>query len=742
MYIPPNYNKKNFFSDVFIGIIIALVSIPISMGYSLVAGLPAVYGLYGSLLPIALFGLLSSSPRFVFGVDAAPAALACGIIVSFEIQKESVQAIQILPLITLLVSLWLFVFYIFRADRLLKFISQSVMGGFITGIGTTIICMQVPKLFGGSAGTGEFIELVVHIAKEANTVFNVPSLVLGLSTIIIILLCKHFIPKLPSQPLLMFMGAALTYFFNIDKYGIQTLPSVQRGLPPFAFPNIALQAGFLKELVLPCASIAVVILAETLLASSNLALKNKETLNTRREILSYAVGNLAASLSGCCPVNGSVSRSSIANQFGVKSQVMSLVAALTMGLILLFGTGFIQYLPIPVLTGIVISALIGTLEFSLAHKLRKLDKAEFIIFYAAFFAVLLLGTIYGVIVGVLLSAVTFILRQSRPVTDFLGVVQGQKGYYSLTRTGTAAVPIKNTIIYRFSAPLFYANITQFCNDVEKALQSDTKIFVIDASGINSIDATACERLVMLYKSFKEKGIKLYIAGHVSALNDQMRAFGAELLIQEHVVRPRIAYALDAAGLPHPYPADESKKVKDAPFSAQMEEFEWAYGSEAPHILENMAQKAMEQISTQGLSFTEDALHNLVKEQTKDFWNEAVEDEFLDLLDMKIHELRVQSVAKDFKANVNIENIINHRHLLLEEAMLDKNEDIIKKVIQHRLRRDELLKKHHYKAWQLLQLEHERYFEIIAMENPQLAKRLAEIISDNELDKGASKNFSF
>ena len=162
-------------NDIFVGIIIALISIPISMGYASVAGLPVVYGLYGSVLPIIIFGLVSSSPGFVFGVDAAPAALVAGMLVALEINSGSYEAVHIIPIVTFIVAILLLIYYLLRADRLMKFISQAVMGGFVTGIGCTIILMQVPKLFGGSASTGEVIELVQHIIHEVLEGFNIPS---------------------------------------------------------------------------------------------------------------------------------------------------------------------------------------------------------------------------------------------------------------------------------------------------------------------------------------------------------------------------------------------------------------------------------------------------------------------------------------------------------------------------------------------------------------------------------------
>ena len=167
--------------DLMAGVIVALVSIPISMGYAQIAGLPMIYGLYGSLLPILVFGLFTTSRDYVFGVDAAPAALVGGTLAALEIQGGTAQAMEVVPMITLLTAAWLLLLYFIRAGKAMKYISQPVMGGFITGICLEIILMQIPKLYGGDMGTGELFVLLKHIWETIGTSFNPASLVLSIA---------------------------------------------------------------------------------------------------------------------------------------------------------------------------------------------------------------------------------------------------------------------------------------------------------------------------------------------------------------------------------------------------------------------------------------------------------------------------------------------------------------------------------------------------------------------------------
>ena len=162
-----HYDKKNIGKDILAGLIIMAVSIPISMGYALIAGLPAVYGLYGSVFPILVFALLSTSPQFIFGVDAAPAALIGSALLTLHVEAGSEEAMAVVPVLTFFVAMWLLAFSFMKAGKLVNYISAPVMGGFITGICSTIILMQVPKILGGTAGTGEFFELAKHIGQKA-----------------------------------------------------------------------------------------------------------------------------------------------------------------------------------------------------------------------------------------------------------------------------------------------------------------------------------------------------------------------------------------------------------------------------------------------------------------------------------------------------------------------------------------------------------------------------------------------
>ena len=595
-----NYDRKNLIKDIIAGIIIMAVSIPISMGYAQIAGLPAVYGIYGSVFPILAFALFSTSPQFIFGVDAAPAALVGSALLTLNIKAGSTEAIVAVPVMTFFVAVWLLAFYFMKAGKLVNYISAPVMGGFITGICTTIILMQIPKIMGGTSGTGEFFELAEHIFETGKHI-NIPSVIMGVIALVILLVSKKLIPKFPMAVVLMFAGTIITLNMPIRDWGINTLSAVEPGLPKWSIPDFSIIS--IQQTITISLSVAVVIMAETLLAENSFAQKNNYRINDNQEILAFSVGNFMAAFTGCCPINGSVSRTAMGEQYQAKTQLTGIVAGLSMIVLLICGTGFIGYLPIPILTAIVISALLGATEFDLAARLWKLSRTEFLIFVGAFLGVLLLGTINGVLIGIILSFTEMIIRTSKPSRCFLGIQPGHRHFRDL-KEGNQIHAIEGVIIYRFSSNLFFANIGVLQRDIEDSIKPDTKAVILDASGIGSIDITAADRLAMLYKSLKEKGIRFYMTEHIAKVNEQIRTLGLGYMIEEGRVRRTIHIALKDMGIARPYPLEggienEERSASRKRADNKVQEFVWAFGAESEEQIEKQIVLQIQQLKKTG-----------------------------------------------------------------------------------------------------------------------------------------------
>lgn len=673
-----NYRKEYLAKDIFSGVVIAAVSIPISMGYAQISGLPAAYGLYGSLLPIILFALFSTSRQFIFGVDAAPAAIVGAALTTMGISAESSGAMQYVPAVALAAGLWLLLFYFLHADRIVDFISTPVMGGFISGIAVTIILMQIPKLLGGSAGTGELLELLRHLAETVLHINGV-SFILGILALAVLIAGKRLVPKFPMAAAVMAAGVFLTVFFHIDDYGVPLLDHVEPGFPGFFLPDF-LQLN-LTAVIGRGLMVAVVIMAETLLAENNFASRNGYSLDDRQEILACAAGNIASAAVGCCPVNGSISRTSMNEQYGGQTQAVSLTAGIVMAVILMCATGFIGYLPIPVLTAIVISALMNVVEVHLAVRLFKVSRQEFLIFMAAFVTDLFLGTIYGVVAGILLSFVAVIIKATNPPRHFRGMIPRKQEFYDLD--GNRAVwPVKNVLIYRFSENLFFANIKILQKDIENHIKEDTKAVILDAGAVNSVDITAADGLAALADKLKKQKIRFYITEHSQNINDQFRKLGIGRLIREGMVRRTIISALSDLGMKEPFPLDipesEMEKVRRNRYFAlspeeenSLEEFAWAFGSDAVREIEKQVKSIVEQIH--GIPDLEQ-LSQAGLEEKLQYWHSLGpldEDELLRRL-----ELHIDDFPDELKENSALAvRLIERRRRVLRDRILREHPNI-------------------------------------------------------------------
>ena len=682
--------------DIFSGIVIALVSIPISMGYAEIAGLPPVYGLYGSVLPILLYGLFTTSKQFVVGVDAMPAVMVGSLLARMGIAGQSREARILVPVLAFFTAGWFLVLHFLKAGRIVRYISVPVMGGFISGVGMTIILMQIPKLYGETPGTGEVIALFQNIWEQRRNIHFL-SAALGFGTIAVILFCKRKLPKVPMTVVMMIAGAALQIIFRLDQYGVPVMQPVKGGFPAPVLPGFEIREGFrlrfaltdvedfalfLPDLVMQSLGIAAVIMAQTLLASGNYAAKYRDDLDRNAELLAYAAMNFGSAFVGCCPVNGSVSRSGIADAQGTRSQVMSLCAAVTMLIVLLFGTPLIGYLPVPILTGIVITALIGILEIEMAKKLWITGKNEFLIFLLAGLGVLFFGTVYGVVIGVLLSFGEVAMRATMPPTAFVGRIPGHGNFYSLKRN-SAARPVKNTLIYRFSGNLFFANIDLFCSEIEAGLREDTHQVVVDGRGIGNIDITATEKLVRLYQSLRERGILFYLTEHDGSLNDQLRMTGGGILIEEGAVRRTITLALRDAGLEKPYELEKlnpeaktgfynrrsSEKVEKEADAGKAEpviervvayeaderlsEFEWVFGAESEKKMEELARSMAERLVEEDGKVKQVEEEMLNRHGVRTDWGmlgRFDEDAFWDFMEIRLEEMvREGRITPEFAA---------------------------------------------------------------------------------------------
>ncbi|MCR5209072.1 MAG: SulP family inorganic anion transporter [Lachnospiraceae bacterium] len=726
--------KKERIKDALIGIVIAFVSIPISMGYAMIAGLPAVYGLYGSVLPILFFGIISSSPRFVFGVDAAPAALTGAFLVTLGVAPFSDDALQVIPVLTLLTAMILLIFTLLGADRLTRFVSSPVMGGFISGIGAEIILMQFPKLFGGNAVHGELFTLIPALIGETDS-FNLLSFILGIATIVIILFFKKRSPLIPMTVILMVIGALLAVFTDMTDKGVKLLDTPRPGLFDLVIPDITVVFYSPKEFFTAAFTIAIVVTSETLLSTRNFALKRGDRISGRRELAAYTAAMFSAAISGCCPVNGSVSRTGIADQYTVSSQLMSVTASATMVIILLFATPVVGWLPVPILTGIVISALLGIIEFELAGRLFKTAKNEFVIFISVALAVLIFGTMFGVVAGVIVSFISYIVKISGSAKVFLGCIPGEEGFFSIGRY-KGVRQIKGVVIYRFTHPLFFANAMEFQKDIEEAVTGETKAVIVDAGNISSIDVTAAEYLLKIYETMKAKGIRFFLTEHSGELNDALHEYGCGVMLSEWAVLPKIELALRACGIREPYDLEgEGDAARGESVSSSysgrsaLALFEWAFGPYAENRMRELADDYVkEMMQSQEMIRSESMPGEAIRKRLIPVWGLMDEEWFLDIVEMRVAEYaKNKSTDADIYSRLQgIELALAQYHAYIDKRFSESDEDLIADLIRLRRKRELEFKNRDPEAYEIYRAERHEHRNRLREKYPRLLAKIDKV----------------
>ena len=444
-------------------------------------------------------------------------------------------------------------------------------------------------------------------------------------------------------------------------------------------------------------------MAETLLAENSFAQKNGYKIDDNQEIFAFSMGNFVAAFTGCCPINGSVSRSAMGEQYQAKTQLTGIVAGLSMIILLLCGTGFIGYLPIPVLTAIVISALLGATEFELAVRLWKVSRTECFIFIGAFFGVLMLGTINGVLIGIILSFTEMIIRTSKPARCFLGIQPGHQHFRDL-REGRQIHAVEGVLIYRFSSNLFFANIGVLQKDIEEHIKDDTKAVVLDAGGIGSLDITAADRLEILYKSLKKKGIRFYMTEHIADVNEQLRKLGLGYLIEEGCVRRTIHIALKDMGINRPYPLEggvdnEERSASRKRADNRVQEFVWAFGSETEEEIERQIVLQIEQLKQTG--DVENLFHGRwahMEALDEDEWLEHLEEHLKEIVNIsgkdemtlagKLEAHRKEVHDRIAKEHPELAERFKERRHLLDEHLKERRPEVYELVLELREKRKE------------------------------------------------------
>jgi sulfate permease, SulP family len=502
------FTRGGAIHNAFAGITLASMNIPQVLGYTRIAGMPAVTGLYTVLLPLAGFAAFGSSRHLVVAADSATAAIFSSSL-SHMATPGSAKYMALVSMVALLTAVFLLLARIFKLGFLADFLSRTVLVGFLAGVGLQVGVSMLGDMLGLSTGAGNTVVQAWQLARALPHV-NLPTVALATIVAATILVANHFIPRVPL-PLVAVLGTiAASAALDFAAHGISVIGPVPGGLPALGFPAVTWSETL--ALLPVAASCFVMIIAQSAATSRAFASRYYESVDEDADILGLAAANAAAAISGTFVVNGSPTQTAMADRAGARSQLAQIVFAALVLVVLLFLTGPLQYLPRCVLGAIVFTVAIGMIDIAGLLEIRRESPGEFTLAVITAVAVVGIGVEQGILLAIALSLFRHVHHSYRPHTMML--VPGAAGGWE----PIPIVPGKETepglIVYRFGADLFYANYTRFIEDVRALVDgAPTPIhcFVVDASAITDLDFSAARAIRELLADLTSRNVTIIFA---------------------------------------------------------------------------------------------------------------------------------------------------------------------------------------------------------------------------------------
>ena len=492
--------------EILSGITLAALVIPLNIGYAQVAGLPPVTGLYAAIVPLAIFALLTSSRNVVGSPDASIAALVGAALLGFAAPDDPLR-LQYALALSIMVGMLFFVFWFFRLAFLANFLSRAVLVGFITGLGLEVFTNQVRKIVGvhhadgqglhalamqiqQSLATKGFLVEVLALAKSIPHA-NLYAVGIGVSAFFGVRLMKRYLPRIPGALVVLAVLTMVVAVFGFDQKGVGVLGDMPSGPPAFTVPTIPI-SGYLQ--LIPAAfAIVAIVMCEGLLLVRSYSRRYRYKADGNQVFFAFGVANIAAGFSGSMVMGNSPSRSAAMEASGARTQIPSLVAAATILAVMLFFTDLLAYLPSAALAGIVANAVISLIEVKEFKELWTIRRAEFWIAMVCLLSVLALGPLKAVIIAFLMSTIDVVRRASKPANSVMAQIGDAEHFVPVDPDHTPAHA--GLIVYRFGAPLYFANAGLFQDEIENiVLKSPAPLqwFVLDAEAMTDMDVSGLE----------------------------------------------------------------------------------------------------------------------------------------------------------------------------------------------------------------------------------------------------------
>ncbi|SEQ22942.1 high affinity sulphate transporter 1 [Azotobacter beijerinckii] len=531
-------------NDIAAGLVLTAMLVPVGIAYAEASGVPGIYGLYATIVPLLAYALFGPSRILVLGPDSALAAPILAVIL-VTAGGDPAKAITLAGMMAVVSGLVCILAGLLRLGFVTELLSKPIRYGYMNGIALAVLISQLPKLFGISIdGRGPLQDVLqlgqAILAGEANWY----SFAVGAGCLALILLLKPF-KRLPGILVAVILATLAVSFFDLHEVGVKVLGELPQGLPAFTVPWLS-DVDW-TEVLLGGFAIALVSFTDTSVLSRTYAAITRSKVDPNQEMVGLGIANLAAGFFQGIPISSSSSRTPVAEAAGSKTQLTGVIGALAVAALLLAAPNLLRYLPNSALAAVVIAAAIGLFEITDLKRIFRMQQWEFWLSFTCFVGVAVYGAIPGIALAVAISIIEFLWDGWRPHYAVLGRANGVRGYHDVQRYPDAR-RVPGLVLFRWDAPLFFANAELFQQRILQAIEeSPTPVrrVVVAAEPVTSVDVTSADMLGELRGKLHERGIELHFAEMKDPVKDKLRQFELVETLGPNIFQPTVGAAVDA-----------------------------------------------------------------------------------------------------------------------------------------------------------------------------------------------------
>jgi len=539
------YQPAWLINDLSAGLVLTSMLVPVGIAYAVASGVPGIYGLYATIIPLLAYALFGPSRILVLGPDSSLVTLILAVVLPLSL-GDPARAIALASMMAVVSGTVCILAGLLRLGFITELLSKPIRYGYMNGIALTVLISQMPKLFGFKIDSSGPMRDVWSIGESLlGGKANSASFLIGAGTLAAILLLKPY-KRIPGILLAVIGATFAVAILDLDQtHGVAVLGSLPQGLPSLALPWIT-QADLQHVIVGGCA-VALVSFADTSVLSRTYAARTRSHVDPNQEMIGLGAANLAAGFFQGFPISSSSSRTPVAEAAGSKTQLTGVVGAAAVALLLLFAPNLLQDLPTSALAAVVIASAIGLFEFDDLRRIYRIQNWEFWLSITCFVGVAVLGAIPGIGLAIVIAVIEFLWDGWRPHSTVLGRVDGVRGYHDIKRYPAARL-VPGLVLFRWDAPLFFANAELFESRVLDAIASSptpVKRIVVSAEPVTSVDVTSADMLTDLHHTLQAAQIELHFAEMKDPVKDKLKHFELLEVLGSDIFHPTLGAAVDA-----------------------------------------------------------------------------------------------------------------------------------------------------------------------------------------------------